>query len=148
MKKILYLLIIMLMITPMVGCKNKSVKVKPVTSVEIKIDNEGIGRDLTLILKYGNEEQFSSLELVNNTANVNYNEDVYKNMDLLDGVNMAMKQAVDNKLIDNKSNVVVNVTTPEVKETDLYRYIYKNILDSLNNNNIDIEVEYLFCGQV
>lgn len=144
MKKILYLLIIMLMITPMVGCKNKSVKVKPVTSVEIKIDNEGIGRDLTLILKYGNEEQFSSLELVNNTANVNYNEDVYKNMDLLDGVNMAMKQAVDNKLIDNKSNVVVNVTTPEVKETDLYRYIYKNILDSLNNNNIDIEVEYNF----
>jgi len=134
----------MLMITPMVGCKNKSVKVKPVTSVEIKIDNEGIGRDLTLILKYGNEEQFSSLELVNNTANVNYNEDVYKNMDLLDGVNMAMKQAVDNKLIDNKSNVVVNVTTPEVKETDLYRYIYKNILDSLNNNNIDIEVEYNF----
>lgn len=144
MKKILYLLIIMLMITPMVGCKNKSVKVKPVTSVEIKIDNEGIGRDLTLILKYGNEEQFSSLELVNNTANVNYNEDVYKNMDLLDGVNMAMKQAVDNKLIDNKSNVVVNVTTPEVKETDLYRYIYKNILDSLNNNNINIEVEYNF----
>lgn len=144
MKKILYLLIIMLMITPMVGCKNKSVKVKPVTSVEIKIDNEGIGRDLTLILKYGNEEQFSSLELVNNTANVNYNEDVYKNMDLLDGVNMAMKQAVDNKLIDNKSNVVVNVTTPEAKETDLYRYIYKNILDSLNNNNIDIEVEYNF----
>lgn len=144
MKKILYLLIIMLMITPMVGCKNKSIKVKPVTSVEIKIDNEGIGRDLTLILKYGNEEQFSSLELVNNTANVNYNEDVYKNMDLLDGVNMAMKQAVDNKLIDNKSNVVVNVTTPEVKETDLYRYIYKNILDSLNNNNIDIEVEYNF----
>lgn len=144
MKKILYLLIIMLIITPMVGCKNKSVKVKPVTSVEIKIDNEGIGRDLTLILKYGNEEQFSSLELVNNTANVNYNEDVYKNMDLLDGVNMAMKQAVDNKLIDNKSNVVVNVTTPEAKETDLYRYIYKNILDSLNNNNIDIEVEYNF----
>lgn len=144
MKKILYLLIIMLMITPMVGCKNKSVKVKPVTSVEIKIDNEGIGRDLTLILKYGNEEQFSSLELVNNTANVNYNEDVYKNMDLLDGVNMAMKQAVDNKLIDNKSNVVVNVTTPEAKKTDLYRYIYKNILDSLNNNNIDIEVEYNF----
>ena len=145
MKKLILSMCILLVLFTVTGCgcAKREEKAKIVTNVEISIVNDN-GDNFTGTLNISDKDKYVSMNIKNNSASLNINDDVFKKLDIFESTKKVIKLAVDKDIIDSNTDISINVKAPSERTEELYRYIYKYALDPLIDEKIDVEIDYKF----
>lgn len=139
MKK--FLLVLLMVMVVLTGCGKKTTKPVAVTTVDVVITNNGKKLDVTLTSDVNDD--FIEAIVNTNTTDFEIKDEFFKDMDILDSLETLITIGINHNLVSDSSNISIDVKTREDKDY-LYRYLYKNALEPMNEKNINVEIDFKF----